>query len=137
LSAQGIIFIDLVGLGLVLAILNLVRTHKLHTAFAVVWLFAIGSLIVIVSVPPFLSLVTVVVGARFPASAVSLLAFMFVMATLIFFSVQLSLLSARQVEMAQAFALERLAEQERLHTELNNWQVGDGADGSSAAPHRG
>jgi hypothetical protein len=112
MSIQGIIFIDLVALIMILAILNLVRTQKLLAAYATVWILALVGLIVIVSIPPLLAFVTVAVGARFPASALSLLAFMFIIAVLIFFSVQLSIISARQVEMAQVFALAKLAAEE-------------------------
>jgi hypothetical protein len=67
---------------------------------------------VIISVPPFLTLLPRVVGAIFPASALSLLAFVFIFLVLIFFSVQLSAISARQVELAQALALNELLAQE-------------------------
>jgi hypothetical protein len=59
-----------------------------------------------------LTLVTQAVGAVYPASALSLLAFVFVLIMLIFFSVQLSLLAARQVEIAQSLALRELLDRE-------------------------
>jgi len=91
----------------------MVRTRKLHPAFAVIWLLATALMILIISVPPLMMGVTRAVGATYPASAMTLLAFALVFGMLIFFSMQLSILSARQVEMAQKIALYELAEQER------------------------
>lgn len=112
MSIQGIVLIDGVGLLLLLLILNLIRTKKLHVGFAVVWFLAVTGLMIIISVPSLLALLPRVVGATFPASALSLVAFVFIFLVLIFFSVQLSLISARQVELAQAFALKELLAQE-------------------------
>jgi hypothetical protein len=112
MSTQGIVLIDIVGLGLIVLILILVRTHRLHVGYAVVWLLAVLGLMVTVSIPTLLTLVTKIVGATYPASALSLLAFVFIFMMLIFFSVQLSLLLTRQVELAQSLALSELLEQE-------------------------
>jgi hypothetical protein len=57
--------------------------------------------------------VTKAVGAIFPASALTLLAFALVFGMLIFFSMQLSILSKRQIEMAQKMALTDLAAREQ------------------------
>lgn len=113
MSLQGIVLIDMIGLGLIFLILNLVRTQKLYVGYAVIWLLAVGGLMITISFPPLLSLVTRAVGAIYPASALSLLAFVFILVVLIFFSVQISLLSARQIELAQAQALNELLTQEQ------------------------
>jgi hypothetical protein len=112
MSIQGIALIDIVGLGLLILILNLIRTKKLHVGFAVIWFLAVTGLMIIISVPSLLLLLPRVVGATFPASALSLVAFVFIFLVLIFFSVQISVISARQIELAQAFALKELQTQE-------------------------
>jgi hypothetical protein len=112
MSIQGIVLIDVIGLLLLLLILNLIRTKKLHVGFAVIWFLAVTGLMIIISVPSLLAFLPRVMGATFPASALSLVAFVFIFLVLIFFSVQLSLISARQVELAQAFALKELLAQE-------------------------
>lgn len=118
MSLQGILLLDFFGVGLIILILNLVRTRKLHVGFAVIWLLAVISMISIISIPPLLAFVTRAVGAIFPASALTLLAFVLVFGMLIFFSMQLSIISARQVEMAQKMALyELLEEQEKMETD--------------------
>jgi hypothetical protein len=107
-SAQGIILIDIVGLGIVILIVNLVRSQKLHVGYGVLWLLAVLGLMAVTSFLPLLTLVTMAVGATFPASALSLLAFVFIFLILIFFSVHLSLLYARQIQLAQSLALMEL-----------------------------
>jgi hypothetical protein len=105
MSAQGIVLIDLLGLSLIALLLNLVRLRRLHVAHAALWLIAVIGLIILVSVPSLLAAITVAVGATYPASAVSLLAFVFIFVVMIYFSVQLSTLADRQVKLAQAMAL--------------------------------
>jgi hypothetical protein len=108
MSVQGIIVIDVLGFGFILLLLNLLRTRKLHVAYAVVWFVAVAGMMVLVSVPPLLDLLPRLVGAIFPASVLSLFAFVFIFLVLIFFSVQLSIISTRQVALIQALAVSQL-----------------------------
>ncbi|MEE8146346.1 MAG: DUF2304 domain-containing protein [Longimicrobiales bacterium] len=105
MSLQGILVVDVLGALFVLWIVNLVRTGGLHAGYAVLWLVASGSVILLVSIPPLLGLVTLAVGALFPASALSLLGFVFVFAVLILFSVRLSRHSERQARLAETIGL--------------------------------
>lgn len=112
MSTYGIIFIDLIGLAMLLLILNLLRTKKLSVNYAVIWVLTIFSMMVIITVPPLLDILPAIVGARFPASALSLLAFIFIFLFLIFFSVRLSIISKRQTRLIQSIALNELLSQE-------------------------
>ena len=113
MSTQGIILIDIIGLGLILLTLNLVRTHKLYVGYAVMWALAVAGAMVLISIPPLMAFITVSLGATFPASAVTLLAFVFIFIVLIFLTVELSTLSSRQVELAQSLALNELMRKEQ------------------------
>ena len=113
MSTQGIVLIDIIGLGLIFLTLNLVRTHKLYVGYAVMWALAVAGAMVLISIPPLMSFITVSVGATFPASAVTLLAFVFIFIVLIFLTVELSTISSRQVELAQSFALNELMRKEQ------------------------
>ncbi len=113
MTSQGIVVIDILGLGLLILIINLVRTHKLNVGYALIWLLAVIGLMITISSPSLLMLVTKAVGAIFPVSALSLLAFVFIFLMLIFFSIQLSTLSARQAELTQALALNELLTKEK------------------------
>ena len=113
MSTQGIILIDIIGLGLILLTLNLVRTHKLYVGYAVMWALAVAGAMLLISIPPLMAFITVSVGATFPASAVTLLAFVFIFIVLIFLTVELSTISSRQVELAQSLALNELMRKEQ------------------------
>jgi hypothetical protein len=112
MSLQGIVFIDLLGIGFIVWILNLVRTKKLHITYAAIWVLAVMGAMALISVPAFLTGLPILVGAVYPASALSLLAFAFIFAILIFFSVQLSILTKRQTELIQSLAIRGLMDQE-------------------------
>ena len=112
MSLQGILFIDLLGLGFMIWLLNLVRTKKLYISYAAIWFLAVLGMMILISVPAFLNGLPQLVGATYPASAISLLAFIFIFVILIFFSVQLSIISTRQTELIQAMAIKGLLEQE-------------------------
>jgi Uncharacterized conserved protein (DUF2304) len=116
MTTQGIIIINLAGLALIILIVNLMRTHKLYVGYAAIWLLATAGLLVTISIPAVLDSVTDAVGAVFPVSALTLLALIFIIVVLIFFSVQLTTLSERQTELIQDLALkELLAKEGKLH----------------------
>lgn len=111
MNAQGVLIIDLLAALFAVWILNLVRTRRLHLGFALLWLTAIAAAGLLVTIRPLREFVTSAVGALFPASALALLAFAFIFFVLILFSVLLSRIQRRQMELAKAVA--RLAEPSR------------------------
>lgn len=113
MSVHGVIFIDIVSLGFIILIVNLLRNHRLTQSFALIWLFAIASAMVIVTFPSVMELVTLAVGAIFPASAISLLAFVFIFLMLIVISMHISIISKRQVDLIQSMALFELSTKEQ------------------------
>lgn len=132
MTTQGIIVIDILGLGLIFLIINLVRTFRLHVGYAIVWLLSVAGVMIIISFPPLLSLVTHAMGAIFPVSALSLLAFLFIFLVLITLSVQLSALSARQIELIQTLALNDL-----LTKEEKEWNAGPISNQQADTPNDG
>lgn len=115
MSIQGIILIDLLGLGFIVLLINLVRTKKLYASYAIIWLLSVIILMLIISAPPLLQALPRWVGAIYPASALSLLAFVLIFAVLIFMSVKLSTLHARQIELIQLLAMQELKQQKTAH----------------------
>jgi len=113
MSIHGVIFIDIVSLGFIILVVNLVRKHRLTQGFALIWLFAIVSLMVIVTIPGVMDLITLAVGAIFPASAISLLAFVFIFLMLIVISMHISIISKRQVDLIQSMAIFELSKKEQ------------------------
>jgi Uncharacterized conserved protein (DUF2304) len=112
MTTQGIIIIDLAGLALIALIVNLVRTRKLYVGYAAIWLLSTAGLLLTVSIPALLDAVTEAAGAVFPVSALTLLALIFIIVMLIFFSVKLTTLSEHQTELIQTFALKDLLARE-------------------------
>ncbi|MHC4476805.1 MAG: DUF2304 domain-containing protein [Planctomycetota bacterium] len=108
IGMQGIIIINIMGLGLIILILNLIRTRKLYVGYGALWLLMTLGMMAIISIPPVLNTITRAVGATFPASALSLMAFALIFVILIFFSLKLSTLSERVIELTQALALKDL-----------------------------
>jgi hypothetical protein len=113
MSLQGILIIDILGVGFIIMLINLVRIKKLYVSYAIIWLFSIILLMLIISVPPLLALLPGLVGAVYPASALSLLAFVLIFMILIFMSVKISILHTRQVELIQHLAMNALQAQDR------------------------
>ncbi len=132
MNLQGILVVDLLGVAFILGIVNLVRVRRLHAGFAILWLSACLAVIVLVSIPPLLRFVTRTVGALFPASALSLIAFAFVFAVLILFSVQLSGLIDRQARLVQTFALFQLEHREAPDDSGDDAGISPEAQGSVA-----
>jgi hypothetical protein len=124
MSTHGVIIINLLALGLIALVLDLVRRHRLYVGYAVIWLVAISGLMVLTWFPPLLYLLPRIVGAIFPASALSLFGFLFLVLVLVLFSVQLSELSARQAQIAQHLALSELLAKE---TQIGQQNREDGA----------
>lgn len=108
MSTHGVIIINVMALALIALVLDLVRRRRLYVGYAVIWLGAILGLMVLTWFPPLLHFLPRIVGAIFPASALSLLGFLFIVLVLVLFSAQLSELSARQTEIAQHLALHEL-----------------------------
>jgi hypothetical protein len=108
MSLQGILLVDLIGLALIVLMINLLRTRRLNVGYSLTWITATLASMVIVSVPSLLDLLPRLVGAEYPASALSLLAFLFIFLVLIFMSVRLSHLSARQIELVQMLSINRV-----------------------------
>ena len=104
MSLQGVLLIDLLLGVFAVLILNLVRTKRLHLGYALLWLAAVAATMLLTSIAPLRDLITIAVGAVFPASALALLAFAFIFFVLILFSVQVSALSRRQNQLVKELA---------------------------------
>jgi len=110
MTVQGAVVLVLMGLALLLWILNLVRRDRLYVGYGVIFVLAILSVIVILSVPPLLTFVTRLVGAVFPASALTLLAFGFIVLMLVYVLTQVTILSNRLAVLIQELAIQRARE---------------------------
>jgi hypothetical protein len=110
LPLRAVLVLDLMGLFFLLWVLNLVRHGRLYVGYGVIFIAAILGTMVTVSVPQLLLGVTHLVGAIFPASALTLLALGFIVLMLLYVLSQLTLVSNRLAVLIQELAIERSRE---------------------------
>jgi hypothetical protein len=106
MTTQGTIVVILIGIAYLLWIVSLVRRGRLHVSYAVLYVLAALVTMPIIAIPPLLQFVTDTMGAIFPVSALSLLAFGVLFATQIYLLSQLSILSKRIALIAQHIAIQ-------------------------------
>jgi hypothetical protein len=106
-TLQGILVVNLIGLFLLLWVLNLVRHGRLYVGYGVIFVVAILGAVVLLSVPWLLIAVTHLIGAIFPASALTLLALCFIVLMLLYILTQVTIVSNRLSKLVQELAIER------------------------------
>lgn len=107
MTLHGILLVNFIGLVLLLWVLNLVRHGRLYVGYGVIFVVAILGSLVLLSVPWLLNIVTHLIGAIFPASALTLLALCFIVLMLLYILTQLTIVSNRLSKLVQELALER------------------------------
>ena len=94
-----------VGIGMLLLIIELVRRRKLREEYSWLWLMT-GSVILLLTLWfDLLKWITHLVGAVTPSSTIFLFAFLFLIFISLHFSVVISKLTDRNKELAQQYAL--------------------------------
>jgi hypothetical protein len=112
MNVQAVIAADLIIAALSLFVIILLSRGKLYVGYAVIWLMGLLGAGVLATVEPLRLLFTALVGALFPVSALTMLAFGFVFLLLIYFSVQVTLLGDRVTQLAQHIAILELEREE-------------------------
>ena len=107
MTIQGIVLLDLIGLVLMCWVLNLVRSGRLYVGYGVIFVSSIVGVIILLSVPTLLTRVTHIVGAVFPASALTLLALCFIVFLLVYILTQVTLVANRVALLVQELAILR------------------------------
>lgn len=107
MTVQGVVILDLIGLLILLWLLNLIRRGRLYVGYGVIIMPAIVITMITISVRPLLTIVTRLLGAAFPASALTLLALGFLFLMLVYVLTQLTVVSNRVAVLVQELAIER------------------------------
>jgi hypothetical protein len=95
------------GAGVCIAIIDLVRRRKLREEYSVLWL-ATGVVVAgLAAFPGVLSWITWLIGARFPVSTLFFFGLLFSLAISLHFSVRISRLQEQVKELAQQHAITR------------------------------
>lgn len=110
MTIQGILVLTLIGLALIGWILDLVRRDRLYVGYGVVLILSILGVVLVLLLPPLLGLVTRLVGAIFPASALTLLALCFIVFMLVYILTQVTIVSNRLAALIQELAVQRAQE---------------------------
>lgn len=110
MTFQGILILNLTALVLLLWVINLVRRGSLYAGYGIIFIVVITSAMLVLAVPKLLALVSQLVGAVFPASALTLLALCFIVFMLIYVLTQLTVLSNRLAAVVQGLAIQQARE---------------------------
>jgi hypothetical protein len=111
MTVQGILIINIMGIALLFWVSNLVRKGRLYVGYGVIMILAILGIQIIVSVPRLLFLLTHLVGAVFPVSALTMMALGFIVMMLVYILTQLTIISNRLAALTQALAIEQAHEE--------------------------
>jgi hypothetical protein len=111
MTFQGVVVLNLIALVLLLWVGNLVRRGALYAGYGVIFVIVTLGVMIILSVPRLMGVVVRLVGAVFPASALTLLALCFIVFMLIYILTQVTLLSNRLTDVVQAFAIQQAKQQ--------------------------
>lgn len=120
MTIQGIFVLILIGLALLVWILDLIRRDRLYVGYGIVFIIAILSVILILAIPSLLMTVTHLVGAIFPASALTLLALCFIVFLLVYILSQVTIVLNRLAALVQALAIQQAQESARLASQQTN-----------------
>jgi hypothetical protein len=107
LGLQGKLLLVAVAVALGFIVISMLRRRRLHEDYALVWLAMIAGMVVVVASGWVLRLVTRLVGARYPASALTLISLAVIFVFLVLYSTRLSVLSDKVRDLAQEVALLR------------------------------
>jgi hypothetical protein len=105
MTPQGQIIIATIAAVLLLVMLNMLKKRRINEEVCLIWVFALVSVILLMAVPGLAKLVTHMIGAVYPASALTMCALGFIGAMLVYTSVKLSRLSSEVKALAQQQAL--------------------------------
>jgi len=113
MTTHGTIVLIAVGLTLLFWILDLVRRDRLYVGYGIILMLAILGALLVLVVPSLLRGITRLVGALFPASALTLLALCFIVFMLVYILGQITVVSNRLALLVQELAIRQADESPR------------------------
>jgi len=111
LTAQSRIIAAVLAIAFMLMILELIRRHKLHERYSVIWFVAGIAMLAGAAFPDLLRLLAEALGVRDVTIALFSLLFVLLLGLALSFSVIMSRQSAQITRLAQELALERARDQ--------------------------
>jgi hypothetical protein len=101
---RNIVVALVIGFGMLILIIDLVRRRKLREEYSWLWLLTIVVIIVLSISFRFLEWISSLIGAVVPSSTIFFLALLFLAFISLHFSVVVSKLTNRNIELAQRYA---------------------------------
>jgi hypothetical protein len=102
----------IVSVGMLILIIELVRRRKLREEYSWLWLLTVSTILLLTVWFGLLRWITLLIGAMIPSSTIFMLAFLFLIFISLHYSVVISRLTNRNIELAQRYAF--------LELELND-----------------
>jgi len=93
-----------VSIGMLLLIIELVRRRKLREEYSWLWLLTVSTILLLTVWFDLLKWITFLIGAILPSSTIFMLAFLFLIFISLHFSVVISKLTNRNIELSQRCA---------------------------------
>ncbi len=114
LSNRAQIILAVIGLLFIIYLFSLLRKHKISETHGLLWLVVSIAMIVIVSIDTLLMKFTTILGAQYPSSALSMIGLLFIIAMLLFFTLQMTSISIKFRKLVQELSIQNAALQQRV-----------------------
>jgi cell division protein FtsB len=101
---RNVVVAVIISVGMLLLVVELVRRRKLREEYSWLWLLTISMIVVLSVWFRFLEWISSLIGAVVPSSTIFFLAFLFLVFISLHFSVVVSKLTNRNIELAQRYA---------------------------------
>lgn len=114
ISLRGRLILIAVGVIFIFFLFYLLKKRKVTESLALIWLFVSVGMIFVISSTKILMWFTHSLGAKYPASALTMIGLLFVTSLSLYFTLQLTLLTHKLRHLVQKLGLENLKLEERL-----------------------
>lgn len=108
MSSLGAFMVCVTTIAMAALVFHQLLRHRLYVGYAVAWLLLMAGIVCLVIVPPLSSFADRLANSLFPSFSLTIVSLGFIMLVLIYFSVQLSMLSERVTKIAQSLAISNL-----------------------------
>jgi hypothetical protein len=125
MTTHGLVVLALLGIALLTWVLNLVRRGRLYVGYGALFIVAIIATMVTLVFPPVLATVSWIVGANLPVSALTLLAWTFIVVVLIYVFTQITVISNRLTTVVQELAIQGALEVRDDPVQIDGDMTGD------------
>lgn len=114
ISLRGKIILVTIGMIFISFIFALLKKRKITESLALIWLGVSVGMIIVVSSHSLLMWLTHSLGAKYPASALTMIGLLFVISLLLYFTLQITSMTHKQRQLIQELGIQNIKLEERL-----------------------